>query len=93
MQPTAPSFRQTRRRFLNPRLPFVKAVSNLFLNDNYANYACRLRDNSDHCVGAGIGRMLETFQPSGVLTRVWFMRKRMGWAVWPAGAIRKVIGT
>jgi hypothetical protein len=37
--------------------------------------------------------MLETFQPSDVLTRIWFMRRRLGWAVWPAGAVMKVIGT
>ena len=35
MRPTAPSNRQTRQRFLNPRLPFVKAVSSLFPNVCY----------------------------------------------------------
>ena len=39
MQPTAPSYRQTRQRFLGQRLPFVKAVSSLFPNDDYANSA------------------------------------------------------
>jgi hypothetical protein len=38
MLPTARSYRQTRQRFLNQRLPFVKAASSLFLNRRYANY-------------------------------------------------------
>jgi len=28
--------------------------------------------------GAGIGRMLDTFQPSAVFTTTWFFRKRVG---------------
>lgn len=35
MQPTVQSFRRTRQRFLNPRLPFVKAVSSLSPNGCY----------------------------------------------------------
>jgi hypothetical protein len=46
-----------------------------------ANYAPSPRDESGHCIGTGIGRTLDTFQPLGVLTRIWFMRKRVGWAV------------
>jgi hypothetical protein len=37
--------------------------------------------------------MLETFQPSAVFTTTWFIRKRVGCAVWPAGEIMNVIGT
>ena len=39
MQPIAPSYRQTRQRFLDQRSPFVKAVSSLFPNDDYENSA------------------------------------------------------
>ena len=37
--------------------------------------------------------MLDIFQPSAVFTNTWFIRKRVGWAVWPAGEIMNVIGT
>jgi endonuclease YncB( thermonuclease family) len=37
--------------------------------------------------------MLDIFQPSPALTSTWFIKKRVGCAVWPAGAIMKVIGT
>ena len=35
MKPTAPSYRQTRQRFLNPHLLVVKAVSSRFPNVSY----------------------------------------------------------
>jgi hypothetical protein len=37
--------------------------------------------------------MFETFQPSGVFTNTWFIRKRVGCTFWPAGEIMNVIGT
>ena len=34
----------------------------------------RMPAGSNYCFGTGIGRMLETFQPSAVLRRTWFIR-------------------
>ena len=34
----------------------------------------RMPTGSNYCFGTGIGRMLETFQPSAVLRRTWFIR-------------------
>jgi hypothetical protein len=36
MQPTAPSYRQTRQRFLGQRLPFVRVIPDLLPNGPYA---------------------------------------------------------
>jgi hypothetical protein len=44
-------------------------------------------------VGAGIGRMLDTFQPSGVVTRIKFIRNRVGCAGCPATPMVNMIGT
>ena len=47
-----------------------------------------------HCAGAGIGKMLDTFQPPlGVLTSTRFIRNRVGCAGWPGAPIVKRIGT
>src|SRR5271170_3721455 len=43
--------------------------------------------------GAGIGRMLDTFQPPGVLTRIRFIKNRVGCAGCPAAPIVNMIGT
>lgn len=58
--------------------------------------------NGGHCLvsakclygcGAGIGRMLDTFHPEEEpFTSTWFIKKRVGCAVWSAGEIIKVIG-
>jgi hypothetical protein len=54
----------------------------------------RRQDAEDHYgCGAGIGRMLDTFQPSAVFTATRFIRKRVGWAACPTGEIMNVIGT
>jgi hypothetical protein len=46
-----------------------------------------------YSAGAGIGRILDTFQPSAVFTRIWFIRKRVGSADCPAGAMVNKMGT
>ena len=47
---------------------------------SYIAYSC----------GAGIGRMLDTFQPSTVFTTTWLIRNRVGCAFSPAGEIMNV---
>jgi len=51
------------------------------------------RDAKRHCAGAGIGKMLDTFHPLGVVTRIRFIKNRVCCAVWPAVPIVKMIGT
>ena len=46
------SYRQTRQRFSNPRLPFMKAVSSLFPNDNYAKFAIGFVSRARGCYGS-----------------------------------------
>ena len=58
MQPTAPSYRQTRQRFLDQRLPFVKAVSSLFPNDDYATCSKDVLRTKDESTFLSMSAML-----------------------------------
>ena len=43
-----------------------------------AAFRAHPESNIAYGCGAGIGRMLDTFQPSAVFTTTWFIRKRVG---------------
>ena len=47
----------------------------------------------DYCAGAGIGRMLDTRQPAGVVTSTMFIRNLVGCAGCPAAPMVNRIGT
>ena len=43
--------------------------------------------------GTGMGKMLDTRHPPGVLTRTWFIKKRVVCAGWPGAPIVNTMGT
>ena len=46
-----------------------------------------------YCAGAGMGRMLDTLQPLGVLTSTWFIKNLVCCGGWPAAPIVNRMGT